>query len=333
MLQNRPPGPSPKPRRAAEIFDRRHREHAVRRPHRHLQLVPQPAVTVTSASSATRPARRGRTRPCARAGDVAVVDVLVAGLVQPPRAADRRHAAGQQRVQRARVVAGRPSTSPGSSPSLNMAAGRVARGVEAEVHGRHRRSSCRSSSSTRVNEPPNVKLCAPFSQFNGSSIVPVRRCCARCGPLRSCRDAALVRPKPEVRGEAALVREHVRVAFGEEVDRRPLPAAAQLVDDRRRTWTAATSTRSCGTTTAAPNAGKPGKIGVGAVQRVRRVVEPLPVVRALQAVLRRQVHRDVRRRRVPRRLDRRQERRTTRCSGWSRASRDRAGRAHGAVRI
>ena len=87
----------------------------------------------------------------------AVVDVLGAGVVQPARAGQRRDAAGQQGVQRARVVevAARCAR---EVRGVEQASRRIVRRVEAEADRTAPSFQLVMWFEIRVNDPPNLKL-------------------------------------------------------------------------------------------------------------------------------------------------------------------------------
>ncbi len=86
-----------------------------------------------------------------------------------------------------------------------------------------------------------------------------------------------------------LVGEHVAGDVAEEVVRRPLPAAARLVDHAAAQRGAQSHGPGGAVGLLERFVREPGERGLDVVQQVRLVAEPLPVVRARQPMLRRQV--------------------------------------------
>ena len=172
----------------------------------------------------------------------------------------------------------RPVSSAYSARALFEVAGRRAREVRRVEHGRapgrscvlkpERRRSARSSSSSiqlvrRVKEPPNVKLWVPFSQFNWSSMFQfgVLRGCRAVGVARAPRWSGRSRGQRVSRCSRAWLSNIAGVAVGEEVDRRPLPAAAHLVDESSTSVDRSELDPVVRYDVLAACAGKPGNVG------------------------------------------------------------------------
>ena len=100
------------------------------------------------------------------------------------------------------------------------------------------------------------------------------------GRVRVARRARAVKPEAQrLEVEPALVVEHRRARVGEEADRRPGPAAAHFVDDRGGDRRPQRDRRGRPVRRLIAERREARERLVRAVQRVRRVVEPLPVVR------------------------------------------------------